>query len=455
MTQKDPEIFLKIAYIGGGSRGWAHVLMNDLALCPDLSGEVLLYDIDLEAARRNETLGNWLQTQPGVLSRWHYQAVETLPEALKCADFVFISIQPGPLEMMAREVGVAEKYGMFFPVGDTTGVPGLMRGLRSAIIFAGFAHAIAEHSPEAWVINYSNPMTICTRTLTKAEPGLKVFGCCHEVFSAQHLLAILAQEALNLAETPKRDEIHVNVSGINHFTWIDRADFQGHDLLEIARRHLEKPGVLRPYQREEVEANGNWFQDHYQIKFELFRRYGILAAAGDRHLSEFVPGFTLSPEELFRWGIIRTPIAWRIERFNQAPQIVQDYLEGRQKWTPQQSGEEALRQIRALLGLEDFITNVNTENMGQVTNLPQHAVVETNAFFSRNRVTPLSAGSLPPGVHGLVSRHVANQEMIIEAALTRDQDLAFQAVFNDPTTRLPLDKAWAMFTEIGLPVGFW
>jgi galacturan 1,4-alpha-galacturonidase len=455
MTIPQAEIHLKIAYIGGGSRGWAHILMNDLALCADLSGEVDLYDIDLEAARLNEKLGNWLQTQPGVCSRWDYRAVESLPEALQGADFVFISIQPGPLEMMAHEVAVAEKYGMFYPVGDTTGAPGLMRGLRSVITYEGFAHAISDHCPEAWVINYSNPMSICTRTLTKVEPSLKVFGCCHEVFGTQHLLASLAQEALGLEETPKRDDIRVNVFGINHFTWIDRADFQGHDLLSIARRHMEKPGTLRVYTQEEVENGGDWFQDHHQIKFELLKHFGILAAAGDRHLSEFVPGFTHSPEELFRWGIIRTPVAWRIERWKTAPQIAQNYLDGKLIWEPQDSGEEALRQIRALLGLEDFITNVNTENTGQVSNLPIHAVVETNAHFSRNQVTPLTAGTLPPGVLGLVSRHVANQEMIIEAALKRDQDMAFQAVFNDPTTRLPIDKAWAMFNEIGLPEGFW
>lgn len=454
MTNK-ANIHLKIAYIGGGSRGWAHILMNDLALCADLSGIVYLYDIDLGAARLNEKLGNWLQTQPGVVSQWHYHAVETLPEALQDADFVFISIQPGPLEMMAHEVAVAERYGMYFPVGDTTGAPGLMRGLRSAIIYEGFAHAIADHCPQAWVINYSNPMSICTRTLTKVEPGLKVFGCCHEVFGTQRLLAELAQEALSLTEAPQRDDIRVNVSGINHFTWIDRADFQGHDLLSIARQHMEKPGVLRAYTQVEVENNGGWFQDHHQIKFELLKRFGTLAAAGDRHLSEFVVGFTHSPEELYRWGIIRTPVAWRIERWKIAPQIAQDYLAGRLHWTPQDSGEEALRQIRALLGLEDFITNVNTENVGQVPDLPIHAVVETNALFSRNQVTPLSAGALPSGVHGLVSRHVANQEMIIEAALKRNQEMAFQAVFNDPTTRLPIDKAWEMFNEIGLPEGYW
>src|SRR5450759_5702613 len=124
MRMTNTAVELKIAYIGGGSRGWAHVLMGDLATCPDLSGQVLLYDIDYASAQLNEALGNWLQTQPGVRSYWRYQAVERLEQALAGADFVVISIQPGPLEMMAHEIAVAEKYGLFFPVGDTTGAPG-------------------------------------------------------------------------------------------------------------------------------------------------------------------------------------------------------------------------------------------------------------------------------------------------------------------------------------------
>src|SRR3954451_14101398 len=230
MTDRNTPIPLKIAYIGGGSRGWAQMLMGDLATCPELTGEVVLYDINLESARRNEAFGNWLQDQPGVQSRWRYRAVEQIGDALTGADFVFISIQPGTLEMMGHEIATAEKYGLFFPVGDTTGAPGLMRGLRSAIIYSDFAEAIATHCPTAWVINYTNPMTICTRTLTKVAPELKVFGCCHEVFGTQHLLAELARKYLNLDRTPSRDEIQVNVLGINHFSWIDRATYQGHDL---------------------------------------------------------------------------------------------------------------------------------------------------------------------------------------------------------------------------------
>jgi alpha-galactosidase/6-phospho-beta-glucosidase family protein len=445
---------LKIAYIGGGSRMWARTLMTDLALEPDLNGRIDLYDIDFPAAKMNEQLGNWISNLPQARSNWRYSAVEDLAQALEGADLVFISIQPGSFEMMAHEIAVAEKYGMYFPVGDTTGVPGLMRGLRSAITFAGFAREISAYCSDAWVINYTNPMSICTRTLTKVEPELKVFGCCHEVFGTQKILAELAQSYLDLADKPPRDQIRVNVLGINHFTWIDSATFDGVDLLDVLAEHIEKPGVLRSFTREEVEAKEDYYYDARQIKFELFKRYGILAAAGDRHLAEFVPGFTTSPEELFRWGVIRTPVSYRIETWDKIGKQVPQIINGQLPFELNHSEEEAIAQIKALLGLGDLTTNVNMKNIGQASNLPLDVVVETNARFSRDRVDPISAGALPSGVETLVSTHVNNQEMIIEAALSGDQDIAFQAVFNDPCTTTPIDMAWTMFKEIGLPENF-
>ena len=449
MKQPEPHpIELKIAYIGGGSRGWARKLMIDLALCPELTGIVALYDIDMASARLNEELGNSLQDRPGVVSRWRYAAVPTLQQALQDADFVALSIQPGTLECMGAEIEIAEQHGMYFPVGDTTGAPGLVRGLRSAIIYEEFAHRIAAECPNAWVINYTNPMAICTRTLTRVEPRLKTFGCCHEVFGTQRMLASLVSQHLDVSPVPTRDEIRINVSGINHFTLIDRAHFKDVDLLELVRRHIAEPGVLRPYTPQEVESWHDWFHSADQVKFELFRRWGVLPAAGDRHLVEFVPGFTRSPEELFRWGVIRTPISYRIGRWTNAPQETRDLIAGRTPLTLDASGEEGVAQIRALLGLGDLITNVNVENAGQICNLPLHAVVETNAHFGRDAVEPLASGELPPALQSLVAHHVSNQEMIVEAALTHDQELAFAAVLNDPANRLPVDESWKMFNEM-------
>jgi alpha-galactosidase/6-phospho-beta-glucosidase family protein len=438
---------LKIAYIGGGSRDWARKLMIDLALCPELTGEVILYDIDMGSARLNEQLGNWMQDQPGVVSRWRYVTVSNLREALLGADFVVISIQPGPLELMRDEIALAEEYGLFFPVGDTTGAPGLLRGLRSATIYKEFAEAIATHCPRAWVINYTNPMSVCTWTLTRIAPELKVFGCCHEVFATQRMLAGLAAQYLKI-ETPPRREIQVNVLGINHFTWIDHASYQGHDLLEILHQHLEQPGTLRTYTQAEVESWHDWFYSTDQLKFALFQRFGILAAAGDRHLVEFLPGFIRSPETLFKWGVIRTPVSWRIQRWQTAPQKTRDLMEGVTPLVLESSGEEGAGMIKALLGLVDLVTNVNLENVGQISNMPLHAVVETNAYFSRDGVRPLTAGALPAGIASLINQHSADQELVIEAALSKNIDLAFQAFFNDPTNDLPIDTAWELFQKM-------
>jgi alpha-galactosidase/6-phospho-beta-glucosidase family protein len=443
-------IELKIAYIGGGSRQWARKLMFDLALSPDLTGCVALYDIDRASAQLNERLGNWLHgsRQPGVVSRWRYEVADTLADALRGADFVVASIQPGTLEVMAEEIAIAERHGMFFPVGDTTGAPGLVRGLRAAPIYADLARQVAAICPRAWIANYTNPMTICTRTLTAVEPTLKVFGCCHEVFGTQRMLASLVERYLGVSPAPSRAEIPVNVLGINHFTWIDRAFYGEVDLLALVRRHMAEPGVVRTHTRQEVEGWHDWFRSAHQVKFELFERYGLLAAAGDRHLVEFMPGFTRSPDELFRWGVIRTPVSYRVERWTDAPRNTLDLMEGRVPLLLDASGEEGVAQMRALLGLGDLVTNVNVENRGQIANLPPRAVVETNARFSRDQVQPVVAGALPVGVQALVARHVSNQEMIVQAALTGDPQLAFQAVLNDPANRLPPDETWEMFGEM-------
>ena len=439
---------LKIAYLGGGSRLWARNLMLDLALCPELSGTVALYDMDRESAALNARLGAFVQSRPEARSTWQYDVADSLEEALRGADFVVISIQPGSLECMAAELAATETHGMFFPVGDTVGATGLVRGLRAAAIYEGFAHAIAELCPGAWVINYTNPMSICTRTLVRVEPGLKVFGCCHEVFGTQRHLAGVAADLLGLEGPPPHKEIAVNVLGVNHFTFVDRAVFRGTDLLALLPGWIESHDATRVLSEAEVEGAGDWFHDNCRVKWSLFLRWGVLPAAGDRHLVEFLPGFTRSPEELFRWGVKRTPVAFRIQRWKEAPARTEAILAGSEPLGFGESGEEGVAQMKALLGLGDLVTNANCGNLGQMPGLPAGAVVETNLRFSRDRIVPLASGSLPAGPAAIVARHVANQEAIVEAALARDRDLAFSAFYNDPANRLPPDESWKLFNEL-------
>ena len=279
---------LQIAYIGGGSKGWAWGLMSDLASDDQLSGTVRLYDIDNEAAKANEVIGNELTNSTPELSTWQYKKVDTLKEALEGSDFVIISILPGTFDHMDVDVHHPENYGIYQSVGDSVGPGGLMRALRTIPMYEVIAEAIKHYAPNAWVLNYTNPMTICTRTLYKVFPAIKAIGNCHEVFGTQKLLAEALADVEGI-ENVQREDIKVSVTGINHFTWLTSASYKGLDLFPIYKTFAEK------YQEEGFESGntGNWMNDHFssanRVKFDLFLRYGAIAAAGDRHLAEFCP----------------------------------------------------------------------------------------------------------------------------------------------------------------------
>ena len=166
---------LKIAYIGGGSRGWAWGFMTDLATDPDLCGTVRLYDIDREAAERNRIIGGKISAHPKALSRWSYEVSSTLEEALTGVDFVVISILPATFREMQSDVHLPERVGIWQPVGDTVGAGGFMRAMRTIPMFVTIGQAIRDFAPDAWVINYTNPMSLCVRTLYEVFPEIHAF----------------------------------------------------------------------------------------------------------------------------------------------------------------------------------------------------------------------------------------------------------------------------------------
>lgn len=445
----DRPVELKIGYIGGGSRGWAPALMQDLARCPWFCGEVRLYDLDHDAARFNAEYGNWIQQRPDALSSWTYRAVPTMKESLRGSDFVFLSIQPGPVEFIQHDLEIPARYGVYQPVGDSVGPGGIIRGFRSVRIYEKFAAAIAEHCPKAWVLNFTNPMTVCTRTLFAVFPQIKAMGLCHEVFGTQHLLASLMSRYLHLPKPP-RHSVRVNVLGINHFTWIDRAECEGEDLLQIVRRHTADPRNMRLYTRQQVLAQcPTVFASMHRVAFELMKRFGVLGAAGDRHLAEFVPWFLTGPTSCYKWGFRMTPYSFRINRWNKARQKFIDQMAGHVPFQFDDTGEEYINQMAALVGLTEFRTNINLPNRGQMDGVPHGAVVETNAVFTKNSIDPVASGRLSDPINALVYVQVINQESVVKAALTGDKDLGFRAFINDPLNhRLSLDSAWKMYNEM-------
>ena len=424
---------LRIAYIGGGSRAWAWTFMTDLAMDPSLSGTICLYDLDEQAAKRNETIGNRMSGREDVPGKWRYQTCRSLQEALTGADFVVISILPGTFDEMESDVHLPERLGIYQSVGDTAGPGGILRALRTIPIYVDLAKAIEACAPQAWVINYTNPMALCVRTLYAVYPKIKAFGCCHEVFGTQEVLRDICQLSCGLSDL-KRQDIRVNVLGLNHFTWFDSASCKGIDLFPVYRDYIEK------HFEEGYNAPGRYWQDSsfncaHRVKFDLFRRYGLIAAAGDRHLAEFMPGdsYLRDPETIRRWKFSLTPVSWRKADLKKRLERSERLVSGEEELPLTPTGEEGILLIRALCGLDRVISNVNIPNAAlQIPNLPAQTVVETNAVFERDAIRPVFAGALPENVLALMRPHAENQDRVLKAALDCDREAVYQAFLTDP-----------------------
>ena len=439
---------VKIAYVGGGSRGWAWGLMSDLASCEDMSGEVRLYDIDLEAAKNNEIIGNLFNNAEGAKSKWSYKACLTLGGALEGADFVVISILPGTFDEMESDVHTPEKYGIYQSVGDTTGPGGIVRALRLLPMIEEIAKGVEEFCPNAWVINYTNPMTMTVRMLYKTFPKIKAFGCCHEVFATKVLLTKVVEDMCGITGAT-RDDIKVNVTGVNHFTWLTEAHYKNIDLMPIYAKFVDKYYDTGYLKGKDTNWMNNSFDCSQRVKFDLFKRYGAIAAAGDRHLAEFCEGswYLSSPEKVREWGFGLTTVAYRKKDLAERLEKSRRRVKG-EDIEINNTGEEGVLQMRALLGLDTIVTNVNIPNVGQIPNLPLGAVVETNAVFSADTVRPVQSGELPMNIYPLVSRIVASQELVVEAVCARDLDAAFVPFVNDPLVTVGMEDARRLFGEM-------
>lgn len=437
--------YIKIAYIGGGSKNWAWNIMSDLSFEKELKGKVYLYDIDFDAAKENELFGNNIISKKGN-SNFEYIAVERIEEALEGADFVIISILPGTFNEMEVDVHAPERFGIYQSVGDTTGPGGFFRALRTIPLYVEFANKIKEYCPNAFVINYTNPMAVCVKTLYEVFPEIKAIGCCHEVLHVKKLITQALKE--EMAVDASYEDIFVNVSGVNHFTWIDKAHYRDIDLMPVIKRFAEK------HFKEGYEDRGRWddgyFNSANRVKFDLFLKYDVLAAAGDRHLAEFLmDDYLYSKETAKKYKFTLTPVSWRVENQKDLLEKRKKIISGEIEYEIKNSGEEGIKIIKALLGLSDFMTNINTINRGQMEGIEHGSVVETNAYITRDGIYPLYSGRLKDDALNLIKPFAENQKYIVEAATKKDKKLAFNAFLKEKSLeKLSINDAGELFDEM-------
>ncbi|MCL2508836.1 MAG: alpha-glucosidase/alpha-galactosidase [Oscillospiraceae bacterium] len=475
---------LTVAYIGGGSKGWAHNYFADLLSQDKLEGDLRLYDIDVPAAQRNKNFFDKLvkHNPAKIKSKWTCAVVSDIDKALAGADFVIISILPYTLDNMHVDVHYPEKYGIWQSVGDTVGAGGYSRALRTIPAYIHFAKKIRENCPNAWVINYTNPMAMCMNTLYREFPDIKAFGCCHEVFGTKTLLCRIAGMYLSLSESGKaafkasdlkavkaevsaqgksftrlkkfqqfgRDDITANVQGINHFTWINKAEYNGMDLLELYGAFIKmfrennenRMGSLVPAFVKRIRNNQN-------VKYTLFEQTGVAAAAGDRHLAEFVPDQFLAQAHIWHEGFGLTPV-WLRKLFNGFRRFT-TALADTPLYNPRIKGtdEEGVDQMTAICGLRELTTNVNMPNRGQQGNIVMNAAVETDAVFSLDSVAALDAGDMTPESAALVNIHAQNQLDFVEAYFQRDVDALEEVFCRDPqVARIGRENGKKLFAEM-------
>jgi len=410
----------KIVIVGGGSYSWCPRLLSDLMQTPEMEGsQIVLLDPNLQAAQEVEAVGEKLASTLG--RRYALGVTSNEEAAFRGADFVVITITTGGLDMMAHDLTIPEKYGIFQTVGDTVGPGGWSRTLRNVPVFVHLGQQIVKHAPRAVVLNYTIPMATLTAALIETS-GLRTVGLCHGLFANYRVL-----EALFGVE---EKDLCLRFGGVNHFFWILDFTVKGEPGYPLLRERLGDKSLDEVLHEGQVDAHG--FHSHHALCSELYAQYGYLPYVGDRHTSEFLPGYlTPSLGVLERFHLKRTTIQERRAGYQKKRQYALDLASGVEP-VPERSRETAVDIMCAIACNQPFYDVVNLPNQGQIDNLPRGAVVETLGLVDHLGFRPLTTGSLPPVLERLVAPHCTCQLMTVEAAMGGDRELALQALMIDP-----------------------
>ena len=427
---------MKITFLGAGSTVFAKNVLGDAMLCDVFSdSEICLYDID--GARLQESflmLDNINRnSNGGKASIKTFLGVENRRDALRGADFVVNAIQVGGYEpCTVIDFEIPKKYGLRQTIADTLGIGGIMRALRTIPVMEDFAHDIEEVCPDAWFLNYTNPMAMLSGFMQRYT-GVKTVGLCHSVqVCSQGLL-----ESLDMKD--KLEGRRDLIAGINHMAWLlDIRDKDGNDLYpEIRRRALAK---------NDAETHTD------MVRFEYIRRLGYYCTESSEHNAEYNPFFIKAkyPELIERYNIPLDEYPRRcihqIEDWNKR----RDELVHNAALTHERSREYASYIMEAIVTNKPYKIGGNVLNTGLIDNLPADACVEVPCLVDGSGVTPCHVGRLPVQLAAMNMTNINVQLLTIEAAVTRKRDLIYNAAMLEPHTaaELSIDDIVKMVDEL-------
>src|SRR5580700_700314 len=404
---------MQVTIIGGGSYQWSPKLICDILSLPSMAGvHLVLEDIDSGPLDKMEAIARIADDKLGAKST--VSTTTNQRRALEGADFVVVTISTGGFTSMAVDIDVPARHGIRQSVGDTVGPGGISRALRNIPVLAGIGRDMKDQCPEAWLLNITNPMTTLTRTVCR-ETRLKTVGLCHEVGGFCMDLAI----AFRKPHTALRPVI----MGVNHFPVITEIDVDGEDGFELLAGLVDELGGLdalvpTPGQEEAEPFSKLDFARRHLLKLTLLDRWGALLGANDRHLAEFMPS-VLTEQSGWgaTWGIELTPMARREEHQVEYIAEVDNVLAGKEELATWDSGELVAPVIDSLLTGTRRECPLNRPNTGQCPDMPADAVVESMCVVDSDGIRGRDVARAPAPFAELLRRHVAVQEMTVEAGL--------------------------------------
>jgi alpha-galactosidase len=419
-----------ITFIGAGSVVFTRDLLGDLCSFPELqSATVRLHDIDPERLATAEALARRTAEICGA-----NPTIEAHPDrraAIDGANYVINMVQVGMFEATRHDLEIPAKHGVTQTIGDTLGVGGIFRALRTFPVLEGIARDMHEVAADgAWLLNYTNPMAMNVWFTTAATPVKNVVGLCHSI---QHTTRTMAE----IVGVPF-EEVTFEGAGVNHQAWILRFEHHGEDLYPRLDAHIEADPELRR-----------------RVRVELYRRFGYFPTESSEHSAEYLPWFLRRDDLVERYRLIPNEYIDRSIEGLAEYETTKQILASGADFEIERSLEYAIQIIHSIeTGIPRVIYG-NVRNDGLITNLPDGCCVEVPCVVDRTGVRPTFVGDLPVQCAALNRTFVNVGELTVRAAIDGDPRLVRHAAMLDPNTSsvLDIDQIWDLCNELTIAHG--
>lgn len=430
----------KITFLGAGSTVFAKNVLGDCMLTESLrDSHIALYDIDEKRLKESELMLKNINDNCND-SKATIVAYTDRKDALRDATYVVNAIQVGGYDPCTiTDFEIPKKYGLRQTIADTLGIGGIFRALRTIPVMLDFAKDMEEVCPDAWFLNYTNPMGMLTLAMQKATK-VKTVGLCHSVqCCASHLLKGLNEAGYDLPT----EDIQWKIAGINHMAWLLELTHKGEDLYPRIREIAKEVDI----KHEDM------------VRFEIMKRFGYYVTESSEHNAEYMPYFIKDkyPEIIEDLNIPLDEYPRRCVNQIEKWESMRDELVNDTSLTHERTHEYASYIMEAMETGHPYTIGGNVLNTGLITNLPEECCVEVPCVVDRTGITPCYVGALPEQLAALNRTNINVQLLTVEAALTGKKEHIYHAAMLDPHTsaELSMDDIIALCDELIEAHGDW